>query len=255
VADVDKWNLDKSLAFYKDRFSDASEFTFVFVGSFNLQTMKPLVERYLGSLPATHRNETWKDVGAKLPTGVIEKRVEKGIEPKSQTAIVFTGPFEYDPVHRAALRAMTQILQMRLLESIREELGGTYSITANASAEKYPRPEYELAIQFGSDPQRTDDLVKQVFSEIDKLRTQGPEEKQLSDEKEALQREFETSSKQNGYLVSQIVGKIESGEDIAGIWDLPELYKKLDVATVQDAAKKYLNPNNVIKVSLFPEKK
>src|SRR5215471_15345940 len=255
VADIDKWNLDKSLAFYKDRFSDASEFTFVFVGSFDLRTMKPLVERYLSSLPATHRNETWKDVGVKLPTGVIEKRVEKGIEPKSQTAIIFTGSFEYDQAHRAALRAMTQILQMRLLESIREELGGTYSITASASERKYPRPEYELAVQFGSDPQRTDDLVKHVFSEIDKLRTQGPAEKQLSDEKEALQREFETSSKQNAYLVSQIVGKIESGEDIAGIWDLPELYKKLDVATVQDAAKKYLNPNNVIKVSLFPEKK
>jgi zinc protease len=255
VADIDKWNLDKSLAFYKDQFSDASEFTFVFVGSFNMATMKPLVERYLGSLPATHRNETWKDVGAKLPTGVIEKRVEKGIEPKSQTAIVFTGPFEYDQVHRAALRAMTQILQMRLLDSIREELGGTYSITANASAEKYPQPEYELAVQFGSDPQRTDDLVKRVFSEIDKLRTQGPEEKQLSDEKEALQRDFETSSKQNGYLLSQIVGKIETGEDIAGIWDLPEVYKKLNAATIQDAAKKYLNPNNVIKVSLFPEKK
>jgi zinc protease len=150
---------------------------------------------------------------------------------------------------------MTQILQTRLLESIREELGGTYSITASGSEEKYPRQEYELVVQFGSDPQRTDDLVKQVFSEIDKLRTQGPADKELADEKEALQREFETSSKQNGFLLSQIVGKIESGEDIAGIWDLPELYKKLDAATIQDAAKRYLNTNNVIRVSLFPEKK
>src|SRR5581483_10857533 len=139
--------------------------------SFDLATMKPLVERYLGSLPALHRQETWKDIGAKPPTGVIEKRVEKGIEPKSQTAIVYTGPFEYDPAHRIALRAMSQILQSRLLETIREELGGTYSITANASYDKFPLPEYEVAIQFGSDPQRTDDLVKQVFAEIDKLRT------------------------------------------------------------------------------------
>jgi zinc protease len=255
VADIDKWNLDKSLAFYKDQFSDASEFTFVFVGSFDLTTMKPLVERYLGSLPATHRNETWKDVGAKQPTGVIERRVERGIEPKSQTAIVFTGSMEFDPVHRAALKAMTQILQSRLLETIREELGGTYSITASASADKFPRPEYELAIQFGSDPQRTDDLVKQVFAEIDKLRTEGPTEKQLADEKEALQREFETNSKQNGYLLSQILGKVENGEDIAGIWDAPELYKRLDPAAIQDAAKKYLDSNNVVKISLFPEKK
>ena len=95
-ATVDEWNLDKSLAFYKDRFADASDFTFVFVGSFDLATMKPLVERYLGALPSIRRKETWKDVGVRPPTGVIEKKVEKGIEPKSQAAIVFTGPFEYD---------------------------------------------------------------------------------------------------------------------------------------------------------------
>ena len=116
-ATVDEWNLDKSLAFYKDRFADASDFTFVFVGSFDLPTMKPLVERYLGGLPSIRRKETWKDVGARPPTGVIEKTVEKGIEPKSQTAIVFTGPFEYDQTQRVAIRAMAQMLQTRLLET------------------------------------------------------------------------------------------------------------------------------------------
>src|SRR6185503_18546429 len=92
AATVDQWNLEKSLAFYKDRFADASDFTFYFVGSFDLEMMKPLVERYLGSLPSLKRKETWKDVGVKYPTGVIEKRVEKGIEPKSLSMIVFDGP-------------------------------------------------------------------------------------------------------------------------------------------------------------------
>src|SRR6476469_762990 len=63
---VDRWNLDKSMAFYKDRFADASDFTFFFVGNFDLPTMQPLVERYLGSLPSLHRKESWKDVGVKL---------------------------------------------------------------------------------------------------------------------------------------------------------------------------------------------
>lgn len=255
AADVDKWNLDKSLAFYKDRFADASGFTFVFVGSFDVDSMKPFVERYLASLPSLHRNETWKDIDVKLPTAPIQKRVEKGIEPKSQTAIVYTGPFEYDPAHRAAIRAMSQILQTRLLESIREELGGTYSITASASYDKYPKSEYELAVQFGSDPQRTDDLIKQVFDQINKLKTEGPTAQQVADEKQALLREFETNSKENGYLLSQMVAKIQNGEDIAGVWNAPELYNKLDAATIQEAAKKYLNPANVVTVSLFPEKK
>ena len=139
---VDQMNLDKSLAFYKDRFSDASDFTFVFVGSFDPDTLKPLVERYLGALPATHRKETWKDVGIKKPTGVIEKRVDKGLEPKSRAQLVFSGPFQYNQVQRVAIRAMAQVLEMRLRESLREDLGGTYSVSASAGYSKIPREEY-----------------------------------------------------------------------------------------------------------------
>ena len=91
AARVDQMNLDKSLAFYRARFADASNFTFVLVGSFDLATIKPLVERYLASLPALNRHETARDVGMHPPTGVVEKVVRKGIEPKSQVSIVFTG--------------------------------------------------------------------------------------------------------------------------------------------------------------------
>jgi zinc protease len=255
VATIDQWNLDKSLAFYKDRFADASGFTFFFVGSFDLATMKPFVERYLGGLPAIHRNENWKDVGARNPVGVKEITVEKGIEPKSQTAIIFTGPFEYDPPHRVAIRTMSQILQTRLLESLREELGGTYSVSASGSGQKIPLQEYQVSIRFGSDPQRMDALVKRVFEEIEKLKTNGPTESEIADQREASLREFETSSKQNGYLLAQIAGKYQAGEDVAGIWEAPELYKKLDAATIQNAAKMYLKTSNYVKVTLLPEKK
>jgi zinc protease len=255
VATVDQWDLEKSLRFYKDRFADASDFTFFFVGSFDLAAMKPLVERYLGGLPSIHRKENWADVGARNPVGVIEKTVEKGIEPKSQTSIIFTGPFEYDPQHRVAIRTMSQILQQRLLESLREELGGTYSVSVSGSGQKIPLQEFQVSIRFGSDPQRLDSLVKRVFEEIEKLKTAGPTEKEVADQREAFLREFETSSKQNGYLLAQIAGKYQAGEDVAGVWEAPELYKKLDVATIQTAAKTYLNTSNYVKVTLLPEKK
>src|SRR5205814_4574536 len=108
-----------------------SDFTFVFVGSFDVAAIQPLVERYLGSLPSIHRTETWKDVGARPPSGVIEKQVEKGIDPKSHAVILFTGSFTFDQRQRVAIRAMGEILQTRLRETIREELGGTYSISAS----------------------------------------------------------------------------------------------------------------------------
>jgi len=252
---VDQWNLDKSLAFYKDRFADASDFTFVFVGSFDLATMKPLVERYLGSLPSIRRKESWKDVGVRTPTDVVVKKVEKGVEPKSLSAIVFSGPFEFDQTHRVAIRAMAEILQRRLLETIREELGGTYGISANPSYEKVPNPTYSMTIQFGSAPTRTDDLIKRVFQEIELLKTNGPTDQQLNDEKEALLRDFETNSKLNSYLVSQISLRYENEEDPAGIWRIPEDYRKIDRAMIQQAAKTYLNTNTYVEVMLFPEKK
>jgi zinc protease len=255
AATVDEWNLDKSMAFYKERFADASDFTFVFVGSFDVASMKPLVEKYLGSLPSTRRSETWKDVGAKTATGVIEKTVEKGLEPKSQAAIVFSGPFEWNQTQRIAIRAMSEILQTRLLELIREELGGTYSINAGASYTRDPRPEYSIRIQFGSDPQRTEELVARVLKEIDAFKANGPTEKQVADEKQALLRDFEANTKQNGYLVQQISLKYQYKEDPATLWEIPQYYEKLDAALIQQAARTYLNPSNRIRVTLMPEKR
>jgi zinc protease len=252
---INEWNLDKSLAFYKDRFADASDFTFVFVGSFDLTTIKPLVERYLGSLPSIHRKESWKDVGVRTPTDVVVKRVEKGVEPKSLSAIVFSGPFEFDPMNRVVIRAMSEILQRRLLETIREELGGTYGINASPSYERVPNPTYAITIQFGSAPNRTDDLIKRVFQEIEALKANGPTDQQMADEKETLLRDFEGSSKSNNYLVNQISLRYGAGEDPAGIWLIPDSYRKLDKAMIQQAAKTYLNTNRYVEVMLFPEKK
>jgi zinc protease len=255
AATVDEWNLNKSLAFYKDRFADASDFTFYFVGSFDEAMIKPLVERYLGALPSLKRKESWKDIGVKNATGIIEKKVEKGIEPKSRAAIVFNGPFVFDQTQRVAIRAMAEILQTRLLAVIREELGGTYGVSVPFSYQKFPKSDYSITIQFGSSPERTEDLIKRVFEEIEKFKTDGPTEKQLNDEKEALIREFETNSKQNGYLLGQIPLRFFHGEDPAGIWVVPDFYRKLDAASVKEAANLYLNTKSFVKVTLFPEKK
>src|SRR3954470_3275064 len=153
-ATVDKWNLATALAFYKARFADAGNFTFVFVGSFTPEALKPLVETYIASLPATHAHETWRDLGIALPSGVVEKTIQKGIAPKSQVAILLSGPFEYDDAHRLALHTMTFVLQGRLFDTIRQELGGTYSITVNPDTDKVPRPEYTVRIEWTCNPAR-----------------------------------------------------------------------------------------------------
>ncbi len=189
------------------------------------------------------------------PSGSIAKRVEKGIEPKSQAAIVFTGPFVYDEAHRLAIRALAHVLQSRLLQTIREDLGGTYSISASQNVQRHPNPEYFITIRFGSEPQRMDDLIARVFSEIEQFKLSGPSDKSVTDEKEGLLREFETNSKQNNYLASQMMSRYQYGEDVAGIWSIPEECKKVNAGMIQEAAKTYLNMNNRVQVTLVPEKR
>src|SRR5205823_6665182 len=128
VATVGQWNLARSLAFYKARFADASALTFVFVGSFTPDAIRHLVETYVARLPATRAHETWTDRHIDPPPGPVEKTIEQGIAPKSQVAIVLSGPFVYDDAHRLELRTIALLLQSRLFETIRQELGGTYSI-------------------------------------------------------------------------------------------------------------------------------
>ena len=254
-ARVDQMNLDKSLAFYKDRFADASDFTFVFVGSFDLPTMKPLVERYLASLPALHRNETARDTGMRPPAGVVEKQVRKGIEPKSQVSIVFTGPFQNDEMHRVVARAMAETLSGDLHRTLREDLGGTYGVSVDPSFTKTPTAEYRLTISFGCDPARTESLVKTTFQLIERFKNDGPGDAQVADARAALVRDFETNSQRNDYLLNRMLFKYEYGEDVNDVFNMRQYYDQLTAPMLRDAARTYLNTNRYVEVTLLPETK
>jgi zinc protease len=252
---LDELSLDKSLRIYQDRFADASDFTFIFVGSFDLDTMQPLVERYLGSLPSLDRQETWKDVGMTRPTETVERRVEKGVEPQSRASVVFVGPFEYTAENRNAIRAMASILQTRLRETLREDLGGTYSVGAGAAYSRWPKPEFQVSINFGSAPERNDALVTRTFEEIEKLRASGPTEQELNDAVEAMVRSYETSMEQNAYLAAQLRFRYRENEPVDGLFRVVEGYRALTREQIHDAAKQYLTTDRYVKVQLFPEKK
>ena len=252
---VGQWNLDKSLAFYKSRFSNAANFTFIFVGSFTPEAIRPLVETYLASLPGTAARETWRDIGIAPPKGVIEKTVRKGIEPKAEVSIVFSGPFQYDDSTRLAMRTMVLLLQSRLSDAIREELGGTYSISADSQTAKFPKPEYRVRIDWTCDPARVDTLVKRVFEEIAGLKATRLTPDQMSRVRDVLARELEKDSEDNGYLLNQLARRYEDREaDAAGASQLPEI-AALTGEAIQTAAERYLDTGNYVKVTLLPGSK
>jgi zinc protease len=250
---LEELDLQASYDFYRDRFGDAGDFTFVFVGSFNTDSIRPLVQTYLGSLPATGREETWRDVGIDPPLGVLEKVVRKGLEPKSQTEIIFTGPIEDEREARYSLRAMSEALQLRLRETLREALGGTYSVSVGASASREPASEYSLRIAFGAAPERVDELVAVVFAHIDSLSASGPTASELARVKETQRRGRETSLRENGFWASQLISAARYGTDFRDILTFEQLIDGLTAEKIQDAARRYLRLDNYVRLTLLPE--
>jgi zinc protease len=247
-------SLDRAHAFYRDRFSDAANFTFVFVGNVDGATLRPLVERYLASLPATGRRENWRVVGKGPPAGVHDIVVHKGSENKATTTIMFSGPFEYTPANRFAMRALTDYFQIKLIETLREQLGGTYSPNVGVRNSRAPRAEYLIQVSFTSSPENVDKLTPTVLALIDTLIRVGPSPADVDKVRAQLLRHREIEVKQNGYWLGNIAARDQAGEDLAGLGaSYDEMVRSMTPAMIQGAAKRYLNSGNYVRAVLLPE--
>ncbi len=252
VETLDEWDLERSFAFYQERFADAGDFTFFFVGTIDLEAMRPLVERYLASLPSTGREETWRDDGVRHVDGVVVDTVYAGIEPQSRTRIYFTGPFDYQQHKRTVIRAMALVLQNRLRDVLREELGGTYSVGVSAGYSWRPTVGYTMSISFSSDPERAEELASAVFAEIERLKETPPEESEVADVRENFSRTHETNLESNAYWMREIGGLYSRGADPLAFLTLPDSIQALTAAEIQEAAQQYFNMSNYLHMTLLP---
>jgi len=249
---LEEWDAQRSLEFYRERFADAGDFTFFFVGSFDLDAMRPLVERYLASLPATGRDETWRDVGVRHVEGRVNEVVRAGIEPQSQTRIYFTGPFEQEREQRVVLPAMGLVLQNRLRDVLREELGGTYGVGVSASQSHRPIDRYTITISYGSDPERADELADVVFAEIERLQAAPPEESEVADVRANYLRGHETRQENNSYWLSAMASSWVNGYDILNLLTYVDVVEGLTPEKIHEAAVKYFSTENVARFTLLP---
>lgn len=253
AARFDSLSLDRSLAVYRERFGDAGDFTFYLVGNFRPDSIRPLVERYLGGLPSAGRQESWRDVGVDPPRGVVRKTVRRGTEPKARTQIVFAGPLEWGRAEAHALSSMAEALQIRLREILREDLGGTYGVGVGASAARDPDPEFRVSLGFGTSPDRLAELTDTVWAEIARFQAKGPTPEEVSKVREAQRRAYQTSLRENGFWLTQLLVYDRYGWDPREIATAAWRIDRLDAATIQAAARRYLDPENYVQVTLVPE--
>ena len=250
---LERIDLDVALAFYRERFADAGDFTFTLVGAFEPAEILPLVERYLAALPSAGREDTWLDVGMKPPTGIVRRSVARGLEPKGRQTLIFTGDFEFNRQNRYVLQSMTEVLRNMLREILREDMGGTYGVGAYGSGSREPRERYSVRIAFGADPERLDELTRATLSAIDSLAAHGASDENLAKVKETQRRERETNLKENGFWMSVLNVYDQNDEDLRLILDYEPLLDGLTSEAIGEAAALYFDFDNYVEVKLVPE--
>ncbi|HEY5825820.1 MAG TPA: insulinase family protein, partial [Cyclobacteriaceae bacterium] len=252
--DFPKINLDRSLEIYKERFSNANGFTFTFVGSFDLEKTKQLVTSYLGSLPAAGLAPSFKDLGVHPVKGVVKKEVYKGSEPKSYVTIVLTGEAPYSDEAQLKLQVMTEVINIKLTETLREDLSGIYGGGMNGALGKFPYNNYSISISFPCGPENVDKLIKATWSEIDKIKTNGPSEADLNKVKETFTKQYQENVKENSYWLNKLQQSVELGSNPADILTGEKRIRSVTTKDIKEAAAKYLNEKNYVQVVLYPEK-
>ena len=249
---LEELSMERAESVYAERFADLGDATFVFVGAFDWEALRSLTETYLASLPTMGRVEEWVDHDIDPPAGVIDQVVRSGIEPRSNTVVVFAGDMDWSRQESLTLSVVGDVLQIRLRERVREELGGTYSIGVNGGGSSLPDEEYLVSIIFGSDPDRTEELFGEVLDGIAWLQ-EGGEQEDLDKVKEQLRTLREEDLRENGFWLNQIRAAVQRGEEFTEILGFDDRLDALTLEQVADAAQLYLPSDRYVRVVLFPE--
>ena len=246
-------NVEDAVRYYEDRFNDAGDFVFIFVGNFDADTVKTLAETYLGSLPSTGSDETPRDVAPDRPDGSLQTTVHQGVGQQSWVAMAFHGPFTYDREHRYRIRALADVLRIQLRRDLREDRGGVYGVSINASTSDWPDEDYTMFIYFSCAPDRVDELSDALLQQIEILKSEGPPQDVIATVREQHRRERETDLRTNEFWVSVLDFYYSHDEDILDILRYEELIEQLTTEDVQEAAREYLEMDRVVRGVLYPE--
>ena len=257
VPTAEKWKeTDYKLAYnkFKERFSNAGDFEFFFVGNVDDAKMEEFAKKYIASLPSNGTKETAKDLGYRFLKGDIKKVVSKGKDPKSNVTIMFYGDAPYSAKEAVAMTALGEVLTIKLVEELRENESGVYGVNARGSMNKVPYGSYSFNIGFPCGPENADKLTASALAELDKIIKNGPEEKDVNKYKEAEALEYKKKIKENRYWMSNFTRSFMNGTNPEDILTASDKVKEVTAKDIQAVAAKYLSKDKVIGI-LMPETK
>jgi zinc protease len=251
----DSINLARSFDIYKDQLSDANEFVFIFTGSINIDAVKPLLETYIGGLPHTNNQALFADNGVRPVKGDIDLNVYKGTEDKSLIIKYYTGEIAYSPDLALRAQALTEILNIKIIDDLREKLGAIYSGGIFGGLNKLPYNNYTFVLQLPCGPSSVDTLLKSANTEIEKIKREGPQQGDLDKVKKNWLEQYKISLKENSFWSSKLQGIYFQGDDPQRIFEYEANVNAITVEEIKRTANQLLAGDNVITAILYPEKK
>ena len=249
---IDKFSFEALPAIYRKLYPDANSFTFTIVGNVDLDALKPLVEKYIGSIPVSKKAMTFADDKcAPVKGDVTEEFTAPMQQPKVSVHYMFSGKMPYTLKDKAALTFLTQALNSRYLISIREEKGGTYGVQVYGSTDWIPRETYTMTIAFDTNAEMADELCEIILKELRTIAEEGPLTEDIEKHREFMLKNWKNSLDENGPWMQYLQAKYGSGLDyLAG---QEQAIRSLTNADVQALAKKILDDGNMVKVVMRPE--
>jgi zinc protease len=251
--DFDNISLDKTMDIYKQIFGNADGMHFTFVGNVDVDKTKPLFEKYLGSLPAQKTEHQFKDNGVRPVKGVIDANLKKGKEPQSIVTVLWTGDAKYDPNENLAFRALIDALNIKVIEKLREELGGMYSGGLGGAIQKRPYEHYSISAQIPCGPENVDKLTNALFDIIKNAQNGKTPQTDLEKVKETLKKQYKVNIQENDPWLDNLSQAFINQTNPEDILTYEQRVDALTLQDLQKAAQKFFDMKNYVKAVLYPE--
>ncbi len=239
---------------YKRQFEPAAGYQIFFVGNIDEKTLKPLVEKYLASIPTGAGPLNWKDVEPDFPKGETHFTVHMGQAPQSTVAMVMKGHYKYNFEHNLRMNVLVGALNIELLEKLRMKEREVYGVYVVPSLSKLPKEQYMLLMGFGCAPQNVNGLVKSAFGVFEKFREKGADISTLKKVKETSIRTRESAVRTNKFWLEQLINADFYGSKIPSLQEYITAVHAITPADVKRMAKKYLRPDHYVLGVLKPKK-
>lgn len=254
--EMDRAGFESTRRIYRENFKNPADFTFIFTGSFSMDSLKGYLKEYLASLETESGDRSnYRDLGIRPPEEKTIEILHKGIDEKSHVLLFFDRAVEYDPVDSANVIALGEILKIRLYEILREKMNGIYGLKVKSEIIRTPYDHFQLRIGFPCSPQRYRELTRATLEEIRRIIDKGPELQTLEKVRLARIKNIREGYEDNNFWISNLRNMSFNGMDLSLIARLPEIIARLSPESVRETAARFIDPDKYIQIVLLPKDK